>query len=914
MSPQPGSTLGVYTIVSSIGAGGMGEVYRATDTKLNRDVAIKVLPDIFSADADRLARFTREAQTLAALNHPNIAQIFGIEESSGVRALVMEFVEGEDLSQKIAGQRARGSGLPIDDVLSIARQIADALEAAHEQGIVHRDLKPANIKVRPDGTVKVLDFGLAKAIDGPGGSSRSGGSDRLSMSPTLTNHATMQGVLIGTAAYMAPEQARGKSVDRRADIWAFGVVLYEMLTGRAPFTGETVTDIVAAVVTREVDWTALPAATPPRLRAILRDCLVRDPKLRLRDIGDARLRLAKDDDPGELAPTIDASGSVRWLWPGLTACALAAALATTALYLKKPAPEAPDLITFDFAAPDPLTTGDISPNGRQVVYRTTEPRPAQLWVRSFGAGAAAPIQNTPGAARWPVQGHVLGHATWSPDSRALVFSSGHSLLRVDPSTGQIAELIQSSPEAGLWPGAWSRDGTILYGRGDPADQPRAGIWRVSHTGGTPVQVSTLRAGEVAHAPSGFLPDGRRFLYFVLQLNTYDTSGEVRIGSLDVAPGKQDATSLLVADGPAEYAPALDASGVPSASGYLLFVLHGGLMAQPFDPKRGALTGPAIQIASGAGPAVSVSVNGRLVYRPAVEDASSWTELLHVDRSGRLLGKIGPPAVYAEVSVVDEHRLIASRTDRGQQPHAFIVDIARAAFTRLNPGNDADYSMAPSPDGTIAYTFSPGAVGLDIYVRAANGVGDARRLVTSGTMKHPSGWSPDGRFLIFDDHVPGRAQDLLIVSKDGGAPIPFLTTDANETLGQFSPDGKWIAYHSSESGRAEIYVRDFAADKRPAFGKEKVQISVGGGDKPRWSRDGREIFFIQNGKMMAAPVRPGTPFQIGAAVALFDVRTSGYVPYDVMRDGTFIINTPLDTQATVAPPLRVLLNWQAALRK
>src|SRR5471032_449481 len=448
MALPTGTRLGPYEIVAAIGAGGMGEVYRAKDTKLDRDVAIKVLHDSFALDADRVARFTREAKTLAALNHPNIAHIHGLEESGGVRALVMELVEGEDLSQRIA----RGA-IPLDEALPIAKQIAEALEAAHEQGIVHRDLKPANIKVRADGTVKVLDFGLAKAMEPAAGS-----SSNLSLSPTLSMHATQAGIILGTAAYMAPEQARGKPVDRRADIWAFGVVLYEMLTGRAAFTGETATDIVAAVVTREVDWALLPAATPPRLRAIMRDCLVRDTKLRLRDIGDARLRLDKNEEPG--APALAArDGSTRWLWPGLTGLATVAALVTTTLYMRKPAPEPPDVITFEFAAPDPLATGDISPNGRQIVYRvgSTDARPARLWLRSFGTGEAAPIQNTTGASSVLLRGRVLGGFAWSPDSRALVFFSGRSLLRVDPRTGQTAEVIKSSPEGGLWPGAWSRD-------------------------------------------------------------------------------------------------------------------------------------------------------------------------------------------------------------------------------------------------------------------------------------------------------------------------------------------------------------------------------------------------------------------------------------------------------------------------
>ncbi len=906
-----GTRVGVYEIVSPIGAGGMGEVYRARDTKLNRDVAIKVLPESFAMDADRVARFTREAQVLASLNHPNIAQIYAVEIGPGLfsasgqsekspgpisTALVMELVEGEDLSAHIAR-----APIALSDALPLARQIADALEAAHEQGIVHRDLKPANIKVRADGTVKVLDFGLAKAMD-----PSSGSSFEAMNSPTMTARATQMGMIIGTAAYMAPEQAKGKAVDKRADIWAFGVVLYEMLTGRRAFEGEDISTTLAAVLMRDPDFTALPNDTPPAIDTLLRRCLERDPKRRLRDIGEARWLLSNPQTLSASPVTATApAGPTRSLWPGVAAIALVASLVMLWLYIRRPESEPPAAVAFEVTAPDISPVGAISPDGRQIIYGTiaSQARPVpQLWLKPLGSLEARPVAGTDGVNLTTNQ--LVIDVAWSANSRDVAFVGPKALMRVDTVTGQTAELVKSGLGVVMLPGGWSRDGVILYGRRSGLETHGTGIWRVADTGGAPVLVSELRSDEVLQTPSGFLPDGHRFLYFVTKGGDFDAGGEVRVGSIDAAPAAQTTAALVTADGPAVY-----------ASGYLLFVSKGSLMAQPFDAERAVLSGTPALIASGVAPHIAVSAAGHLVYRAAGEGVGPLSELIRFSRDGRVVGKIGPPAVYGEINALAGGRQLAvSRTDRGDPNHIQIVDLARGVFSRLSPGAAGDYASAPSPAGAIAYTFSPDGVSRDIYVRSANGVGEAHPLVASDTVKHPNNWSPDGRFLIYDDHVPGHMQDLVLVRKEGGAPIPFLATDADETFGQFSPDGRWIAYRSTESGRPEVYVRDFAPDRTPAYGTEKVQISVNGGDKPRWSHDGREIFFLQGSTLVAAPVRLGKPFQVGTAVSLFETRTATYVPYDVMPDGTFVVNTLVETHGAAAPPLRVLLNWQAVLRK
>ena len=453
------------------------------------------------------------------------------------------------------------------------------------------------------------------------------------------------------------------------------------------------------------------------------------------------------------------------------------------------------------------------------------------------------------------------------------------------------------------PGGWSRDGVILYGARS-SQAGATGIWRVAATGGAPVMVTEPRGDELVHIPAGFLPDGKRFLYLAVDTAFGAGAGiPVRIGSIELSPDAQPRETIARSQGTPAY-----------ANGHLLFQAGLSLMAQPFDADRGVLSGTPIQIASGAGAIISTSGNGRLVYRTATATQET-SEIVRFDRGGRVIGKIGEPGEFGDLNALPSGTHVAvSRSIDGGPDHLFVVDLARQVFSRLSPGNIADFASAPAHDGTIAYTSAAEGLSRDIYVRASNGVGDPRRLVASSNVKHPNDWTPDGAFLIYDDHTPSQQQDLFVVRRDGGAPIPFLTTPADETLGQFSPDGRWIAYASTESGRFEVYVRDFAPDRSPAYGSEKIQISVNGGSKPRWSPDGKEIFFLQGATLTAVKVTPGKPFQAGTPVSLFETRARSYVPFDVLPDGTFVVNQGVETQRAAAPPVRVVLNWPALLRK
>jgi eukaryotic-like serine/threonine-protein kinase len=866
----------------------MGEVYRAADTNLKRQVAIKVLPIAVAGEAERLARFRREAEVLAAMNHPNIAHIHGLEDAGGTPALVMELVEGPTLAERIAQ-----GAIPVDDALLIARQIAEALEAAHGQGIIHRDLKPANIKVRADGTVKVLDFGLAKAMDPVGTSS----SNALN-SPTMSIHATEAGLILGTAAYMSPEQAAGKPVDKRSDLWAFGVVLLEMLTGRQVFEGETVSHVLASVLKDNPDWTRLPANTPAPVRRLLRRCLEKDRKHRLADAADARLEIVE-----ALTAPVDASstGAPRRVLPAVIASAVGAALVTAlaSWVLTRPAPSAPmPSMRFAIPAPEKTTLGSalsLSPDGRHLAFTARAAGGQnQIWVRSFDTMDARLLTGPT---------NVTG-LFWSPDSRFIAFGGNGKLRKVEASGG-LAQTVCDLP--GAWRGgAWGPDGTIILGINNR-------LMRVPAAGGVPAPITADDPQPTFH-PS-FLPDGRHFLFGRASKNGSD----IHVGSLDATPEQQFSRRLLTTS--ELRAPVFAPSPDPNI-GYVLTERENALVGQPFDLRRLETVGAEISIMEGivsapgfiSTPSYSTSATGVLAFR-AVPSEGTASQMLWFDREGKQIGQFGPPGPYGGVELTPDGKLATVETMNARgYDHLWSVDVARGVFSRVNPGDVQDYAGAAiSPDGRVAFTYMIDGTAGDIYLRLASGAGTPEPLVKSGTLKHPNHWSKDGRFIVYDDHT-AQKQDLWILPMTGNRkPVPFLVTPADETSANFSPDTKWIVYSSDESGRREVYVQGFVTNPVPAAGVGKWKISTTGGDKPRWRRDGKELYYLAlDGRLMAVPVRStATTFEPGVAVPLFQTRSRGYSPYDVAADGRFLINT---VDAAVSVPITVVLNWTSGLKK
>ena len=884
-----GTRLGPYEILAAIGAGGMGEVYRATDSNLKRSVAIKVLPGVMAGDADRLARFQREAEVLAALNHPNIAAIYGLEKTAHLTALVMELVEGEDLSAQIT----RGP-IPLSDALPIAKQIADALEAAHEQGIVHRDLKPANIKVRADGTVKVLDFGLAKAL-GPEGAS--GSTDAMN-SPTLTARATQMGVILGTAAYMAPEQAKGKSVDRRADIWAFGVVLYEMLTGRRLFDAEDISETLAAVLTREVALTSLPSNVPPRLRTLVRDCLVRDPKQRLRDIGDARIAIDKiiagaPDDAVAIASATAATvptwrRAIPWAVAIAGFGAAAASIALWAPWRPLPAPPETRLEITTPPTGDP-TSFAISPDGRQLVFVATgtggQP---QLWLRPLAQETPQALAGTEGASS----------PFWSPDSRSVAFFAGSALRRLDIGSGLPHTTFSGGAVNTVRGGSWSAVGVMLLG------QTAGPLLRVPVTGDAPAEVTKLAPDQASHRWPHVLPGGRQFLFYAM-----GASPGLYLGSLD----SRDSKRIASADTGAQFV----------APDWLLYLRQGTLMAQRVDLVRGEPTGEPISVADQVAidsartvGAFSVSPAGSITYRTGRALVSQFTWF---DRAGKVAGTIGTPDANGPWNPTlspDGGRVVAQRTMQGNVD-LWLFDAGRE--TKLT--FDAARDMFPvwSPDGSrIAFSKELRGV-LSLYQKSSRGGGGEELLLaSSGNSLSPGAWSPDGRFLMYSDRSPVTALDQWVLPLDKKQPpTVFLNSKFEERSPQFSPpDGRWVAYMSDETGRFEIYLRPF-----PGLGGQ-FQVSTTGGIAPRWRKDGKELYYIApDSKLMAVSiVTTGPAPERGEPMALFrphivyggTVTPGVQQQYDVAPDGRFLINvTPGDA---VTPPITVIQHWQAGIKK
>jgi eukaryotic-like serine/threonine-protein kinase len=853
----PGTRLGVYEVTAHIGEGGMGQVFRATDTKLKRQVAIKVLPPALAVDAGRLARFQREAEVLASLNHPNIAAIYGLEEGLGVTALVMELVEGDDLSERIA----RGA-IPPADALQIATHIAEALEAAHEQGIVHRDLKPANIKVRADGTVKVLDFGLAKATDRPAGL-----PPDPSQSPTVTSPAmTQAGVILGTAAYMAPEQARGKAVDKRADIWAFGAVLFEMLTGARAFRGDDVTDTIAAVISKEPDFGALPTTVPTRVSQVLRLCLRKDAKQRVGDIRDVRLALEGAFEAAASTTTPAGSWGGRLPWIVATAATLVmGALAIPAVrYLRESSPPAPAEMRLEITTPAteaPLQFA-LSPDGRSIVF--------------VASGDARPLPGTEGATA----------PFWSPDSRSIGFFAGSALRRLDISGGAPRELTVVTNATAQ--GSWSSDGTILFGHSGAAP-----IRRIAAAGGEPMAVTQLDPPRHSgHRAPQFLPDGRHFLFYAL--GTPEAAG-LYLGSLDGgAP-----TRLTAAD----------SGGRFLSPDWVFFVSQGTLLARRLDLSQRALTGASITLADHVGveglarAGFGVSAAGSVAYRTGggrVPRRLTW-----VDRSGKTVGLAGPPDTDAPAGLalsLDGRRVAMWRGVQGNAD-VWLLDLGRGVWTRLTFDAALDTAPTWSPDGRLV-AFSSNRSGVyDLYVKPSDGSAAETRLVQSSTKgKAPEDWSADGRWLLYSSGGDLWALDMAAPDQ---MPRVVANTLAQEARAQFSPDGRWVAYQTNESGRFEVVVQPF-----PSTGG-KWQVSTTGGASPHWRADGKELYFLApDATMMAVPIAvTGASFESGTPASLFTIRTppTSEGEYAVAADGRFLINQPVPD--TTVAPITLILNWR-----
>jgi Tol biopolymer transport system component len=876
-----GKTLGHYEIESLLGAGGMGEVYRSRDMKLGRSVAVKVLPEAFANDSDRISRFEREAKVLASLNHPNIAALHGMEESGGKHFLVMELVEGDTLADILAKRGA----LPVDEALHIAQQIGEALEAAHEKGIVHRDLKPGNVKIKPDGVVKVLDFGLAMVAP-----ASSGDSLAFEHSPTLSlEAATRAGVILGTAAYMAPEQARGKTVDKRADIWAFGVVLYEMLTGRRLFEGETVSDTLASVLKEEPEWNRVPA----KAQRLLRSCLQKDPKRRLHDIADARLLL---EDERQSAPV-----QRKWLWPSAAALAsLAAVLLAVVHFREEPAVVAP--VRFQIPMPEKVTLGTgaftLSPDGRYLAFAPIgADGVTRIWVRALDSLEARPLPGTEGAGNFP--------PFWSPDSRFIGFAAGGKYKKVDVTGGPPQTLCELPGTLGA--SAWNRDGVVLL-TANPG-----GVLRVPEAGGVPSPVTTVDPSrqEIYHGKPSFLPDGRHFLY--LRVSSNPEYGGTYLGSLDIKPEQQDRKRLLPGPIGVQYLPSSD-----PAIGYVLFLREATLMAQPFDNRKFELTGQPVPIAEQVGNNgvisgfFSASDNGTLAYRSGGGAGRQFTWL---DRQGKVLGRAGDLATYTNIALSpDGTRAVSIRPDA--QRDLWLFEFARGLNSRFTFTASVETNPVWSPDGNrIAFASDRGGR-FDLYEKSSNGAGEDELLFKSDQNKTPTSWSRDGRLLVYHSTDPKTKADLWAIPLEGDRkPIPVLRTEFNELFGSFSPDARWIAYVSDESGGVEVYVRPFspssAAGTPTAAGKWQVSKGAAAA-RPSWRGDGKELYYVAaNRQVMAVDVTTSPTFKAGLPQLLFDI---GANPFgDVTPDGKrFLIAMPAVDNAQVA--INVMLNWTAGLKK
>jgi Tol biopolymer transport system component/tRNA A-37 threonylcarbamoyl transferase component Bud32 len=912
VSIEAGQQLLHYRLVEQIGEGGMGVVWKAVDTDLGREVAIKILPAAFAAEPERLSRFEREARLLASLNHPGIAAVYGLHESDGTRFLAMELVQGEDLSVRL-----RRGKLPIDDALEIAGRIGEALEAAHDAGVIHRDLKPANVMLTPDGKVKVLDFGLAKALSAdPDGS---GDDISLTTSPTLTAVlGTRAATILGTAGYMSPEQARGKKVDRRADIWSFAVVLFEMLSGETMFTGETATDVIAQVVTREPDWDRLPPRTPVAVRRVLRRCLQKDPRKRLRDIGDAALELRGEYDDEDAAAAAGGVGAAatpasrRFAWLlGAAGVALGVLLTAFGLGLRGKPEEAPttwtNLVPPAGAEVDYGRLIELSPNGRRVVFVATPPGgdARSLWVRDLDSEVALQLEGTEGA----------DQPFWSPDSRSIGYFAKRKLRTISGDGGPSTSLadVGDTPRGGCW----SPDGSILYG--PDWSQP---LYRVPATGGTPEAITELNEDrlELSHRWPHMLPDGKHFLFYAV--STYPALNPVNPSEVDksgIYLGSLDGGEPRLLD-PAR-------SRAVYVDGKLFFVDDNVLRARPFDLKSLSFAGEAATLAENVtqsadalwgGALFSVSQTGNLLFVRGAKETRALTRIVWLDRQGETIETVAEVQPYNDLRLSGDDRELAVTI--GDPSDVWIVDLVRHVTTRFTFDSGNDDSAIWSPDDDfVAFSssriipgkqFTPG----NLFRKDASGMSEEEHLPVQerNPALNPSDWSPDGAVLALTAFRPKTGGDILLYVLETGELEPWLASPDDEQRAVFSPDGRWVAYESDETGRNEIYVTAYAGTGG------KWQLSSGGGEMPQWRADGRELFYTTpDDAMMAVPVETDEAFRPGTPVKLFD--TPGVLQFgaastwDVSSDGQrFIFLAPVDDRVGEYATVTLVQGWPALL--
>ena len=889
MTLRAGTKLGPYEILAPLGAGGMGEVYRARDTRLERTVAVKVLPAQLSASPEARQRFEREAKTISQLSHPHICALHDVGREGHTEYLVMELLEGDTLTARLA----KGA-LPLEQTLRYGQEIADALDKPHRQGIVHRDLKPGNVMLTKAG-VKLLDFGLAKAFPSPGG--RGVGDDGLTSLPTQQG-LTQEGTILGTFQYMAPEQLEGKDADARTDIFALGAVLYEMATGKKAFSGASQASLISAIMKEEPPPSIQPTM-PPALDRIVRTCLAKDPEDRWQSAADIKRELrwiAEGSQAAAAAPPV-ARRRNHWLGWGLAGVAFLALLAAV-MAAKRYASRAEALsrpMRSSIVLPDKTAVRSlaISPDGRRLVVVARDSTGRNLlWIRPLDSLSAQALPGTENPS-FPF---------WSPDSRVIGFFADGKLKKIDASGGPVQTLCDAPISRG---GAWGPDGTIVFS--PVSDGP---LFRVSASGGAPTPLTRFDAarGETSHRWPFFLPDGRRFLYVVASFGGRTEKTGIYVGSLDSMGEK----FLVSANSRVAYAP----------PGYLLYARDRTLLAQPFDAKDARILGDPLPVAEqiqffphNYNTLFSVSENGVLLYQ--TRSAAGLAQLAWFDRSGVQIGVLGAPGDQSNPRISPDGKRVVLNINDPQTGNndIWLYESAGGLPTRLTSDPAFDIGPVWSPDGSRIVFMSIRKGRPDLFQRSASGSGSDEALYVSDRSKYPTDWSPDGRVILYRCFDAESNFELWTVPVAGDRkPAPFLKLPFGVTCGQFSPDGRWVAYASNESGRWEIYVTAF-----PEPGGN-WKISNGGGDEPRWRRDGKELYYTApDGKLMAVDVKGGSTFEAGAAKPLFQTRrrepiaSADLFSYDVSADGRrFLINT--DVGEVTSLPLTVVLNWTEELKK